>query len=265
MRFRRMLFDTKHTDALIQYALLLAGEEDELFERQLGPIHLVKYVYLSDLLHARRFDGTVLTGADWRFHKFGPWSLAVYERIEPAVQAIHAEAIKIESRYGDEDWVRYRLRDTAMLKEVERAVPSAIKLQLPRDIHTFLADTPALLDYVYKTEPMLHAAPGERLDFSRVAPARVEKTDEPTLRLQQLSSKKEKQFRERVASIREKRPSRAKLINPVTAPRYDEVYQAGIEWLDELGGSNALEPGTLTAEFSEAVWKSAARKGGDVP
>ena len=39
-------------DLLLQYALLVAGEQDEFLDRQLGPIHLIKYVYLADLFHA---------------------------------------------------------------------------------------------------------------------------------------------------------------------------------------------------------------------
>ena len=35
-------------DLLIQYAILIAGQEDEYLDRQLGPIHLIKYVYLEE-------------------------------------------------------------------------------------------------------------------------------------------------------------------------------------------------------------------------
>ena len=81
-----MSFDSSHADLIIQYALLLAGEEDERFDRQLGPIHLVKYVFLADLAHAKRHGGESFTGATWLFHNFGPWDVAVYERIDPATQ-----------------------------------------------------------------------------------------------------------------------------------------------------------------------------------
>ena len=66
-----------HIDLLLQYALLVAGEEDEHTDRQLGPIHLIKYVYLSDLAFAERNDGKTFTGVNWQFYKFGPWSQAV--------------------------------------------------------------------------------------------------------------------------------------------------------------------------------------------
>ena len=44
-------------DLLIQYAMLIAGQEDEYFDRRLGPIHLIKYVYLADLAYAERKCG----------------------------------------------------------------------------------------------------------------------------------------------------------------------------------------------------------------
>ena len=43
--------DRDRVDLLIQYALAVAGQND-FGERELGPIHLLKYVYLGDLAHA---------------------------------------------------------------------------------------------------------------------------------------------------------------------------------------------------------------------
>ena len=48
-------------DLLIQYAILIAGQEDEYLDRQLGPIHLIKYVYLADLAYAERNCGKTFT------------------------------------------------------------------------------------------------------------------------------------------------------------------------------------------------------------
>ena len=44
-------------DLLIQCAILIAGREDDYLDRQLGPIHLIKYVYLADLAYAERKCG----------------------------------------------------------------------------------------------------------------------------------------------------------------------------------------------------------------
>ncbi|MDH4126212.1 MAG: Panacea domain-containing protein [Gammaproteobacteria bacterium] len=280
-----MSLDANHTDLVIQYALLLAGEEEDQFDRQLGPIHLVKYVFLADLAYAKRFEGSSFTGARWRFHNFGPWDAEVFNRIEPAANAIRAQVLKFDSNYGDDDWVRYRLRDSDKLRELEKQIPTPIKLLLPRHVHKFLGDTPSLLDFVYKTEPMIIAAPKEDLDFSIVAkpklgrdersqarfkrsttvPPGQHESDTAQLKHERLSNKKKKRFHERVRELHVKQVVKPKLINPVKSPRYDDIYKQGVAWLEELAGSPELEPGELTAEFSNDVWKSASRKGQDVP
>ena len=81
-----MSADPSRVDLLLQYTLLVSGEQDEFLDRQLGPIHLVKYVYLADLFHAKRNNGVTFTGIEWKFYKFGPWSQAVHERIELALE-----------------------------------------------------------------------------------------------------------------------------------------------------------------------------------
>jgi hypothetical protein len=55
-----------------------------------------------------------------------------------------------------------------------------------------------------------------------------------------------------------------KLVNPVTNPRYDDVYNQGLVWLDSLAGEG-FTIDEATAIFSDEVWKSSARKGEDVP
>ena len=76
--------DTKRFDLLLKYILAAAGQEDP-GHRELGPIHLIKYLYLADLIFAEKHGGETYTGALWRFHHFGPWSPEVYSRIEPVI------------------------------------------------------------------------------------------------------------------------------------------------------------------------------------
>lgn len=264
-----MPINTEHVDLLIQYSLLAAGDEDYCGDRQLGPIHILKYVYLADLSYARRNNGQSFTGVDWQFYKFGPWSQAVHSRIEPALNAIHANKHQFPSDYGDkEDWVRWELHEERLLEEKRRTLPPVITMDLKREIHRFGKDTPSLLDYVYKTKPMLSAAPNEYLDLSLV----VDNTQDdsgcaPPLRMQNLSNKKKKHFQQKLAVLRELRHQRKaetpKLINPVTAPRYDEVYRVGVAWLESLSGEQ-FSSQDISAEFSSAVWKSTTRKGKDV-
>ena len=113
--------DTSKIDQIIQYSLLVAGDKDSNYDRQLGPIHLIKYVYLADLSYARSNNGNSYTGINWQFYKFGPWSQTVNSRIEPALLAIHAIKSQFSSDYEDrEDWVRWELRNDSLLNEKQR-------------------------------------------------------------------------------------------------------------------------------------------------
>jgi hypothetical protein len=85
-------------DQPIQFALIEAGRQDEYTDRDLGPIHLLKYVYLADLAHADRQGGKTFTGARWTFYHYGPWAHGVYARIDPALAAIHARPPEPEPR-----------------------------------------------------------------------------------------------------------------------------------------------------------------------
>ncbi len=79
------------------------------------------------------------------------------------------------------------------------------------------------------------------------------KHEEPSLRMDNLSTKKKK-IKEGMAAIREKRLAKehdkAKLVQP-SAPRYnqyDEVYEQGLEWLNSLAGPKIPEK-QIVVEF----------------
>lgn len=261
-----MSFDATKVDRIIQYSLLCAGEEDDVFDRQLGPIHLLKYVYLADLAHAERNDGAPYTGIRWTFYRFGPWSQEVHARLEPALSAIRADRRVFESDVGDrDDWVRWWRRDERLLAELQAEIPTSIASRLKLEVHRFGKDTRSLLDHVYKTAPMLQAAPDETLDFSVAVKQepRVDRSVCPSY--ENLPEKKKKKLRERLRTLRENRKTRGRRggwVEP-PSPRYDEVYERGMAWLDELAGP-PLPEGERVAEFSDAVWKSPARRDRDV-
>ena len=265
-----MSADTSRIDLLLWYALLVSGEQDELYDRRLGPIHLLKYVYLADLFHARRHDGATFTGTDWSFYKFGPWSQLVHERIEPALNEIGAEKRVFSSDYEDkQDWVRWHLSDDTLLREMEDQLPLEITRGLKRDVRRFGQDTQDLLHYVYGTEPMLSAAPNEPLDFTVVRhdPPR-DTTPRQPLRMDSLSHTGKKRFRERMKALRTKYRNRERrdpeMVNPAKDARYDDVYAEGMKWLDGLAGEPFREEDHVV-RFSDEVWRSSARKGDDVP
>jgi hypothetical protein len=265
-----MSFDSTHTDLLLQYTLLVAGEQDDPFDRQLGPIHLIKYVYLADLAYAQCHGGQTFSGSDWKFHNFGPWSNAVHERIEPALRSMGATCKSLPSGYEDRaDWNRWSMRDDQLLIDRERKIPSEIALWLRGAIRKYRHDTPSLLGHVYRTAPMLAAAPSEMLDFS-IAANQVDKTPSkvPALRMDGVSEKAKKRLRERLERVKQTAAGsgarKNALINPVKKPCSPEVIADGVSWLDSLAGDE-FSDSEIAVEFSDDVWKSPTRKGNDVP
>ena len=49
--------DKEKINHILQYALLVAAQSDDYLDRQLGPIHLIKYVYLADMDYAKYHEG----------------------------------------------------------------------------------------------------------------------------------------------------------------------------------------------------------------
>ena len=80
----------KIKSTLLQYSLVVAGQGTG-WDRELGMIHLIKYVYLADIAYAEKHKGQTYTDILWRLYRFGPWAEEVYQRIEPALTAIGAE------------------------------------------------------------------------------------------------------------------------------------------------------------------------------
>lgn len=260
--------DIKKIDQLLQYALLLAGEEEDPFDRQLGPIHLIKYVYLADLTYAKHNNGETFTGVNWQFYKFGPWAQTVNSRIEPALLSINANKNIFPSDYEDQDeWVRWDATDEKMLSALGRGLPLSIKGALHSYIRKFGKDTYTLLDYVYSTRPMTQAAPNEMLDFTCLI-KNVDETEKHSKSIV-LTKRQEKKIKEKIREIRSKnkdrlqnRRSKRKLVKPFIQPKYDDVYFDGIEWLDSLAGERIPE-GKHGASFDDSLWKSPARRGDD--
>jgi hypothetical protein len=155
--------DVSRIDLLLKYTVAAAGQEDA-GKRELGPIHLTKYVYLADLAFAESHGGRTFTRARWRFHHFGPWSSEVYERIAPAVAEIGAVERHIHSKFSD-DGVRWSVDDGRLFEELGEQLPIEVSRAIRRVVQQFGQDTVSLLHFVYTTAPMLRAAPGELLEF----------------------------------------------------------------------------------------------------
>jgi len=255
--------DPDRIDQVIQFALLAAGRNDEPFERELGPIHLTKYVYLGDLANAEHRQGVTFTGVRWQFYHYGPWSSEVHARIAPALQAIDAAEKRVPSKYQD-DFVRWIKSDDEQFEALDSKLPLHVALAVKRHVRRFGKDTSELLHYVYSTTPMLRAAPGSYLIFENVRTG-PDTLSEPIAGRREMTAKEKKRYDERAreaktriaASLAAKREARAnKRVAP--APRYDDVFARGVKWLDSLAGEQS---GELEGEasFDDDVWTSAAR------
>lgn len=248
-------------EAVFGYALAVAAQSDHPRDRELGPIHLLKYLYLADLAHAKARGGESYTGVDWRFHKFGPWAVEAFQQIEPAMAHLRAGCRQFASGYRD-DTLRWHLpadqlelREARLPLEVERSVAGAVR--------AFGSDTSALLHHVYRTPPMLRARPGDRLDLrpaSEPVEAEEPPPDEPLPEIR-LSKTRVKKMREEVQRrLARKRKGRRSVV-PQPPPLYDEVFAEGVAWLD---GPDP-EPHTGKLSFSDEVWTSRARGDTELP
>lgn len=249
-------------DQLLQFILLAAGQQDEFLDRSLGAIHLVKYVYLADLFYARHNKGRTYTGLKWVFHHFGPWSVECYKRIEPALEAVGATKKKIESAKHD-DFIRWSADDYDQFEKCNEQMDLIVSGTIQKYMQKFGSDTYGLLDFVYKTEPMLNAAPEETLDFMVYAVSDLETPeDKPKLELSDRQKKKQRQklltLKGKLNQKLEERIKARKAKTCPLPPRYDDVFFEGLAQLDQSAGVH-LEEGKYVAFFDDNVWKSKAR------
>jgi len=255
--------DQKRIDLVLQYILVVAGRQSG-WDRELGMIHLIKYAYLADLVHAETNSGETYTGLPWRFHHLGPWSVEIFHRIEPALLAIGATKKLIENPSDKKDFARWSIDNGGLFDKIGNKLDLSVMGAIQRYVRRFGNDTSALLDYVYKTRPMVTAAPEELLDFSVPAHESCETaTDKPSPTAREIKKRKAqlKALKERI-NARLDRELAGGRTQPAP-PRYDEVFFQGLEWLNSLEGE-PIQKGDLTAEISEDMWKSKARFDPDV-
>ena len=242
---------------LMQYALAVAGENDNWKDQSLGPIHFIKYLYLADLAYTKRKNKT-LTGIRWIFHHFGPYCPEVLQEIEPAMMEISAINTSFKSQFGN-DAQRWKSQNPTLdLSKAEKELPVIAIIAIKRAVRNWGSDTQGLLHHVYNTDPMLRAAPGEALEFRVIKTAKKDDLELPLTKRQE--KKRRAKFHALRAKLAEKRASRSpRRTKPMRQPRYDELYFDGITWLNELAGGPILaHKGVI--EFDESIWKSETRR-----
>jgi hypothetical protein len=258
--------DPQKVDLVIQYALAVAAEAENFKDRELGPIHLIKLVYLADLAYAEGNEGETFSEAPWRFHHFGPWSVEVFHRLGPAAHAIHALERRFPSNYKEEDAFRWKAQEPGLADRLEPKLPLSVVSAVRRNVRLYGTDTTGLLHYVYRTAPMLQAAPGEALDFRPAVeePVHAPEEHEELPPLPKLSKTKIKNLHALVKRRLKEKQQTETLRLPDPAPRYDEIFEKGQEWLDSMAGTPLKEErGRL--QFDDSVWKSPARRDPGIP
>lgn len=260
----------REIDQIFQFILLTAGQEDDFRDRQLGAIHLIKYLYLADLAYAEEHNGETYTGITWKFHHFGPWSNEAYARIEPALREIEATSKKIPSNFT-EDMLRWTITDDELYQHLAKELPDVLTRSIRKHVHQFNGTTEDLLHFVYNTLPMLRGTPGETLDFSVQGyhmnrnEYHPKNNDTTNVELSFKQKKKRKQVLEDLKKHFQERLE-TKMNKPKIKPhppRYDEIYYEGLKTFDSLAGENiATTKGVI--QFSDDIWKSKARFDPDV-
>ena len=256
-----MTLNYNRLDLLLQYIIAVAGQNDP-YDRELGMIHLIKYAYLADLTYASQHNGETFTGLPWKFHHFGPWSVECFQRIEPALTSIGATQRTIKSeKYND--FVRWFVDDDDLFDSIGNQMDLTVMGAVQEYIRMFGTDTYGLLDFVYKTKPMLAAAPGELLDFKvAVSVKKTFENDEPevelTVRQKKLHRQKFQAFKEKLNKQLEQQVKNNRSRTCQLPPRYDDVFFEGLAQLDAAAGNLPVE-GEYIATFGEEIWKSKAR------
>jgi hypothetical protein len=255
--------DTEKIDLLLQYALVVAGE-GEGWDRELGMIHLIKYVYLADLEYAEKHGGQLYTGIPWRFYHFGPWAEEVYQRIEPALMAIGAKKKIIPNPKDEKDVIRWIKSDDELFDTLGNRLDLNVMGRIQKDVKRFGSDTAALLDFVYQTRPMVTAAPGEYLDF-KIFHSEIgsEDQDQAGIALKELTVRQKKKQKSALLDLKKRVNARLdekqkRRIASTAPPRYDEVFFNGLKWLNS-SAEVPLDSGEYTAIISDKMWKSKAR------
>lgn len=266
-----LMLERSNLDVVYQYILAAAALSDDFQQRRLGPIHFLKYAYLADLAYARRNEGKAFSGAEWRFHHFGPWSNEAFERIAPALQSVAANEFRYASKYVD-DFVRYGLEKPdaeELAQRFEHDLPFVVSNAISTAVREHGSDTADLLRHVYLSPPMLAARPGDLLDLRTVIALRLPDTTTETRKAKLSTSERRRRaniIKTARAEVRKRLAAAgASRVEPDPLPRYDEVFYEGTAQLDGMAG-DPVRSSSGELVFDDSVWSSSQRRdNADVP
>ena len=190
-----------------------------------GKTKLVKLIYLVDVENYRARRET-LTGLDWVFYHYGPYSFEIDAALAELAFDIPQESAataggRAATIFKPGEGVKARLGEhvgTSQLRLVDRVIGEWGETELN-----------PLLNHVYfYTEPMKDAARGETLDFSKI-PRRSR-----SARARDGASMPEKRLNEYRRRFQEAKAARAEFRRPLDPPpRFDRVYQEALARMNE--------------------------------
>jgi hypothetical protein len=150
--------------------------------------------------------------------------------------------------------------DPALAEQLERALPDEVCRAVASAVREFGNDTSSLLHHIYRTLPMLRAAPGEDLDFSTLV-TEGETTGYDSLERQDPTMPEDAREQRQAALEAARVRVRQALANKIRAraarakpdpPEYDEVFAEIQDWLDGLAGE-PLQPLAGELIVSDAI------------
>jgi hypothetical protein len=146
---------------LIKHIITRVSDEGAI----LGVTKLVKLLYLIDVEYYRRHR-KLLTGLDWIFYHYGPYSLEIPDIICSLDLDIPQEDVSI----GDGRIVHQFKPVYKQEVDILEVMPTSDVMLVEKLIDKWaLEDLNKLLSYVYfDTEPMQDAEVGQSLDFSKI-------------------------------------------------------------------------------------------------
>lgn len=207
---------------LVQAILSFVKERDGYLTKT----KLLKYLYLIDIEHYRE-TGQILTGFRWKFYKYGPWA-AEYDPLYDELRKRGTVIVKPGTRPDlDTEFL-----ETEEEVDLDSVFTNTRERMIVSQILDLWAASPLgeMLDYVYfHTEPMEEAKRDEYLSFEKIdrsaglAPKRVPpRTPPPKSSISPLQRRLKQALAKRQATR----------VQPITPPRYDEVFHQGLSTLD---------------------------------
>lgn len=199
-------------------------------EAAISKTKLLKLLYLADIEHFRTTHET-LTGFDWIFYWYGPWS-ADYDNL--------LDEMERQDLIARRPWSSAGLDGEGISVTDPKELGATIKdtneyFRVLRLVDTF-ADlaTSELLDFVYfETEPMNGAEKGKRLDFGKVSREAPQLYRRPS---SQAASGRIAELKRKFESVKQRIRNESEAnLRSFTAPRYDEHFWDALEAFDRSG------------------------------